>query len=53
MNDCNNAIINNNYGRVQDLIFALQNFHGHAKGFLRNLEIFWVRALKKGSPALF
>jgi len=29
-----NAVIYNNYGRLQDLNFALQNSHGHAKEFL-------------------
>jgi len=29
-----NAVINNSYGRLQDLNFALQNSHGHAKRFL-------------------
>jgi hypothetical protein len=28
-----NAVINNNYGGLQDLNFALQNSHGHAKRF--------------------
>jgi hypothetical protein len=32
-----NAVINNSYGRLQDLNFALQNSHGHAKRFLWNL----------------
>jgi hypothetical protein len=27
--------------------FALQNSHGHAKEFIRNLEKIWTRALKK------
>jgi hypothetical protein len=33
----NDAVINNNLWKTPRPIFALQNFHGHAKGFLRNL----------------
>jgi hypothetical protein len=27
--------------------FALQNFHGHAKGFLRKLKTIWASALQE------
>jgi len=33
----NNAVINNNCRRLQKSYFSLQNFHGYAKEFLRNL----------------
>ena len=33
----NNAVINNNYGRLQNLILRFKIPHGHAEGFLRNL----------------
>ena len=46
----NNAMINNYYGRLQKLYFALQKKkkpHGHAKELLRNLQTIWARALQK------
>ena len=33
----NNAVINNNYGRLPRPYFSLQNFHGLLKEFLQNL----------------
>ena len=33
----NNAVINNKLRKILILYFAIQNSHGHAKGFLRNL----------------
>ena len=49
----NNAIINNNFARLQDLNFGLKNSHGHAKEFLRNLWTIWALTLKKfASPGL-
>jgi hypothetical protein len=36
----NNSVSNNCYGRLQGLILSLQNFHVHAKEFLRNLHKF-------------
>ena len=43
-------MINNYYGRLQKLYFALQKKkkpHGHAKELLRNLQTIWARALQK------
>jgi hypothetical protein len=33
----NSAVINNNLWKSPGPYFALQNSHGHAKGFFRNL----------------
>jgi hypothetical protein len=41
-----NSVINNNLRKTPRLYFALQNSHGHAKEFLRNLYTVWARAHK-------
>jgi len=36
-NNNNNAVTNNNFWKTATPYYALQNSHGHAKRFLRNL----------------
>jgi hypothetical protein len=41
----NNAIMNNNYERFQDLIFLFKTAIGTRKNFFGNLQKIWARAL--------
>jgi hypothetical protein len=43
----NNAIINNYYGMLQDLILLLKIPTNTRKKITRNLQNIWARALKK------
>ena len=43
----NNAEINNNLWKIPIIYFTIQNYFGHAKGFIRNLQATLTRAVKK------
>ena len=50
--DVNNAVINNNNGRLQDVIILFKISVGTCKDFFEHYRQFWARALKDfASPA--
>jgi hypothetical protein len=42
-----NAIINNNYVKLQCFYFAIKNFPGHVIEFFRNLKTIWECPIKR------